>query len=120
LIGVLLGGPLGFAVGSVTGGLVGSQVGNPSEVDAAPEPLAERLRTAVPLSGSAIVLIAAGQDVDAMVGAIGEKSAQVIRKTLTADELASVQSSLSDSPAASPGPSKEGEEAAEASEAGQA
>lgn len=119
VIGAVLAGPLGFALGTTVGVTLGSQLGQPSETDTAPEPLAERLRAAVPLSGSAIVLIAGAQEVDAMVGAIGEKSAQVIRKTLTGDEVASVRSSLSDSPAASTGPSEEGEEAAEASEAGQ-
>jgi uncharacterized membrane protein len=120
VIGTLLGGPLGLAVGTVTGGTIGSQLGKPSETDTEPQALAERLRAAVPRSGSAIVLIADAKDVDEMIGAIGETSARVIRKALTPEEATAVQASLSASPAASPGPSLEGEEAIEASEAGPA
>jgi uncharacterized membrane protein len=120
VIGTLLGGPLGLAVGTVTGGTIGSQLGKPSETDAEPQVLAERLRAAVPRRDSAIVLIAEPKDVDDMVAAIGETSGQVIRKALTPEEAAAVQASLSASPAASSGPSLEGEEAVEASEAEQA
>ena len=120
VIGTLVAGPLGLAVGSVTGGIIGSQRGKPSETDAEPEQLAERLRAAVPRSGSAIVLIAEANEVDAMVAAIGEASGQVLRKALTPEEAAEVQASLSASPAASCGPSLEGEAAAEASDAGPA
>jgi uncharacterized membrane protein len=118
VIGTLLGGPLGLAVGSVLGGTIGSQVGHASESDAEPGALAERLRSAVPRSGSAVVLIADAQDVDEMIAAIGETSGHVTRKALTPEEAASVQASLSASPLASPRPSLEGEEAAEASETG--
>jgi uncharacterized membrane protein len=120
VIGTLLGGPLGLAVGTVVGGTIGSQVGKPSETDAEPQPLAERLRATVPRSDSAIVLIADAHDVDEMIAAIGETSAQVIRRALTPEEAAAVQASLSASPAASPGPSLKGEQANEASEAGPA
>jgi uncharacterized membrane protein len=120
VIGTLLGGPLGLAVGTVTGVTIGSQLGKPSETDAEPQALAERLRAAVPRSGSAIVLIADPNDVDEMMGAIGKTSAQVIRKALTPEEAAAVQASLSVSPPASPGPAREGEQAIEESEAGPA
>jgi uncharacterized membrane protein len=120
VIGTLLGGPVGLAVGAVTGGTIGSQVGKPSETDTEPQALAERLRAAVARSGSAIVLFANAKDVDEMIAAIGETSGHAIRKALTPEEAAAVQVSLSASPAASPGPSPEGEEAVEASEAGPA
>ena len=116
----LLAGPLGLAVGLTAGGTIGSQVGKPSEPDPEPEALAERLRDAVPRSASAIVLIADSSDVSDMIAAIGETNANVMRKALTPEEAAAVQASLSDSPAASAGPSVEGEEAVEASEAGPA
>ena len=117
VIGTLLGGPAGLAVGSVLGGTLGSQLGKPSETDAEPEALAERLRAAVPRSGSAIVLIADANDVDDMISMIGETSGQVIRRALTPEEAAAVSASLDASPAASPGPSPRGEEAVEESEA---
>jgi uncharacterized membrane protein len=116
VIGTLLGGPLGLAVGTVSGGILGSQLGEPSETDPEPQQLVERLRAAVPCSGSAIVLIAPAKDVDEMIRSIGDTGAQVIRRGLTSEEAAGVQASLSASPAASPGPSARGEEAVEGSE----
>lgn len=117
VIGALLG-PPGFAAGMVLGATIGSEVGRPSEVDSEPQLLSDRLRSVVPLSGSAIVLIADAHDVDELVAAVDESTAQVIRKTLTPDDAAALQASLSASPAASPGPSTKGEEAVEESEAG--
>jgi uncharacterized membrane protein len=114
--GTLLAGPLGLAVGTVLGGTIGSQVGKPNVTDAEPEPLAERLRAAVPRAGSAIVLIAESSDVDQMVAALGAGSKEVTRSALSAEETAALKSSLSASPAASAGPSEEGEEAVEASD----
>jgi uncharacterized membrane protein len=119
-IGTLLAGPLGLAVGLATGGTIGSQVGRPSEPDPEPEALAERLRAAVPRSASAILLIADPSEVSEMVEAIGETNAGVLRRALTPEEAAALQSSLSASPVASRGPSPEGEEAVEESEAGPA
>lgn len=117
VIGTLLAGPLGLAVGTVTGGTIGSQAGKPSETDAEPRALAERLRAAVPLSSSGIVLIADAHDVDEMIAALGQTGARVIRKAVTPEEAAAVQASLSASPAASTGPSLKGEEAVEATDA---
>ena len=99
--------------------LIGSQVGKPSEVDPEPHGLAERLRNDLP-SGSGIVLIAASGDVDEMLTALGDSGGDVIRQTLTADQAAALEASLSGTPPASRGPSKEGEEAIEASEPGTA
>ena len=104
VIGVLLGGPPGFAVGMVAGATIGSQVGEPSATDPEPQQLADRLRAAVPRSGSAIVLIADAHDVDKLLEGVGESGARVTRKTLTPDEAAALQASLGASPAASPGP----------------
>jgi uncharacterized membrane protein len=116
VIGTLVAGPLGLALGTVLGGTIGSQAGKPSETDAEPEPLAERLRAAVPRSASAIVVIAEARDVDQMIAALGAGGGQVTRTALSPQDVAAVKASLSASPAASPGPSLEGEEAVEASE----
>jgi uncharacterized membrane protein len=114
VIGALLG-PAGIAVGMVAGATIGSQVGEPIETDPEPQLLVDRLRTAVPRSSSAIVLIAPARDVDDMLTAIGGDG-ETVRQTLTADQAAALQASLSATPAASPGPSVEGEQAIEASE----
>jgi uncharacterized membrane protein len=116
LIGVL-GGPPGLAVGMALGLLIGSQVGKPGEVDPEPHALAEQLRTDLP-SGSGIVLIAGADDVDEMLSALGDCGGDVIRRTLTADEAAALEGSLSSTPPASRGPSTLGEEAIEVSEPG--
>jgi len=116
VLGTLLAGPLGLAVGIVLGGTIGSQVGKPNVTDAEPEPLAERLRAAVPPPGSAIVLIAESSDVDQMVAALGPAGKDVTRRALSEEETAALRSSLSASPTASAGPSEEGEEAVEASD----
>jgi uncharacterized membrane protein len=107
MVGALLG-PAGIAVGMVAGATIGSQLGASSETDPEPHRLVDQLRTAVPRSGSAIVLIAAGRDVDEMLPAVGDSGAEVIRQTLTADQSAALQASLSSTPAASLGPSREG------------
>src|ERR1700761_6935884 len=73
VLGALLGGPPGFAAGLVAGATVGSQFGK-GENDPEPEVLVERLRAAVPLGGSAIVLIARHSDADEMIAALGERS----------------------------------------------
>ena len=116
LIGVL-GGPPGLAVGMALGLMIGSQVGKAGELDPEPHALAEQLRTDLP-SGSGIVLIAGADDVDQMLTALGDCGGDVVRKTLTADDAAALEASLSGTPAASRGPSRLGEEAVEAAEPG--
>jgi uncharacterized membrane protein len=103
LVGVLLG-PPGIAVGLVLGGVVGSQVGDPTETDPEPGALVEQLRSAVSPSSSAIVLIARAQDVDEMLTAIGDRAQSTTRQTLTPDQAAVLEASLSGTPPASPRP----------------
>ena len=100
LVGVLLG-PAGFAVGLTLGALMGSRAGQASDVEAEPEALAEQLRAAVPRSSSAIVLIADPPDVDEMVAALGASAQGITRETLTAEQQAALEASLSTAPPAS-------------------
>jgi uncharacterized membrane protein len=115
-IGILLG-PPGIAVGLASGIEIGSQRGRTTDADPEPQPLTDRLRAEVPRSASAIVLIADAQDVDELLGSVDQSRARVIRTALTADAVAALEASLSAWPMASAGPSVEGEEAAEESEA---
>lgn len=100
LVGVLLG-PPGLAVGMVLGAALGSQVGKPEEADSEPQRMADQLRSAVPRSSSAIVAIASAADVDAMLEAIGDEATDAIRGTLTPEQVAALQASISATPPAS-------------------
>jgi uncharacterized membrane protein len=101
LIGVLAG-PPGIAVGLLLGGVIGSQVGASPVTEAEPQRLADRLREAVPRRSSAIVLIASSADVDEMLEALGESPREVRRQTLTPEQTAALEASLSTAPPASP------------------
>jgi uncharacterized membrane protein len=100
LVGVLLG-PPGIAVGIALGGVVGSQVGKRADVEAEPDALAEQLRSAVPKSSSAVVLIAGAPDVDEMLAALSDGAQNVVRRELTAEEEADLKASLAAAPQAS-------------------
>jgi uncharacterized membrane protein len=100
LVGALLG-PAGIALGLTLGAVVGSQAGKASEVEAEPEALAEQLRAAVPRSSSAIVLIADPPDVDEMVAALDAGAQGITRQTLTPEQQAALEASLSAAPPAS-------------------
>lgn len=103
LVGALLG-PPGIALGLVVGGVIGSEAGTSSDTEPEPQVLADQLRVAVPRSSSAVVLIAAAPDVDEMLAALGEGAQGVTRQTLTADQVAELEASLSAAPPASPEP----------------
>jgi uncharacterized membrane protein len=99
LVGVLLG-PPGIAVGLLFGGVLGAESGSASDKEVEPQVLAEQLRATVPRSSSAIVLIANAPDVDEMLAALGESAQDVIRRSLTPEEQARLEASLSAAPPA--------------------
>jgi uncharacterized membrane protein len=101
LVGVLLG-PPGIAVGLVAGGILGAESASASDNEVEPHVLAEQLRATVPRSSSGIVLIANARDVDEMLAALGESAQDVIRRSLTAEEQARLEASLSAAPPAGP------------------
>jgi uncharacterized membrane protein len=100
LIGVLAG-PPGIALGILLGMLIGAHEGAATDTQAEPEALASQLRAAVPKSSSAVVLIAPAPDVDEMVEALGDSVVRITRETLSADQAAELQASLSAAPDAS-------------------
>jgi uncharacterized membrane protein len=101
LIGVL-GGPPGIAVGLVLGGLIGARIGHPREVEDEPDALAAVLRDAVPRSSSAIVMIASAAEVDELLGALGSSVADVVRRTLSDEDVAALEASLEQTPPSAP------------------
>ncbi len=101
LLGVL-GGPPGIAVGLLVGALLGAEVGPPSDIEPEPLQLAERLRTAIPRSSSALILSAETSDVDDMLTALGPSAEDVVRHQFTPDEEAELEASLRATPPATP------------------
>jgi uncharacterized membrane protein len=101
LLGVLAG-PPGIALGLMIGAYVGTHLANAQEVEDEPEPLAERLREAVPRESSAIVMIAPAPEVDEMLTALGEGAQDIIRRTLTDGETDALEASLRLTPPSSP------------------
>lgn len=99
LAGVFLG-PAGIALGLMIGGGIGAHVGTATDTEAEPEELAERLRTAVPRSSSAIVLVAETADVDEMAAALGDGVQELTRRELTAQQEAALEGSLGTAPPA--------------------
>jgi hypothetical protein len=95
-----LAGPPGIAVGLVVGMFVGAHVGQPEQIEAEPETLAEQMRDAVPRGSSAIVMIAAPAEVDELIGAVGDGAAETARRALTEEESAAIEAALGDAPAA--------------------
>jgi hypothetical protein len=93
--------------------MLGSQTAKPSDRDLQPEALTDELRTDLPGTGSAIVLIGETADVDEMLAGLEDRHGDAIRQTLTSDQVSALEISLKDAPPASPGPALEGEQAAE-------
>ncbi len=116
VLGMLFG-PTGLVAGAVAGGLIGAREGTPDEPSAqlaadAPQ-LVDQLRASVPKGGSAVVLIGPAADVDAMLAAFDGSEGEAVRQTLRDEQVAALKESLAATPAASLGPSREGEVAVE-------
>jgi uncharacterized membrane protein len=115
LAGAIFGlGPPGAAFGFVVGGVVGAVVGKPTEVETEPQTLVDELRGAVPKGGSAVVLLAAPEHVDALLAALAGAGGQVTRRALSAEQTAALESALKEAPSASSGPSATGNDAGRA------
>jgi uncharacterized membrane protein len=99
LVGVLLG-PPGIAVGLLVGAVAGAHFGGSKELEQEPQALAAGLREAVPRSSSAIVMIAAPDEVDELLAALGDGASDVVRRTLTDEVSAALEASLSSAPSA--------------------
>jgi hypothetical protein len=63
-------------------------VGKPTEVEAEPEPetLVDELRAAVPKGGSAVVLLAAPEHVDALLAELAGTDGEVTRRSPSAEQ----------------------------------
>ena len=114
LTGALVGAIFGFvfpgaAFGFVVGGVLGSVEGQPSDVESEPETLVDGLRAAVPKGGSAVVLLAAPDHVDAMVAALSGSGGEVTRHKLTDQQADALQAALSGTPTASSRPTPRGQ-----------
>jgi uncharacterized membrane protein len=97
ILGVVLG-PPGMAVGFLTGALVGAHLGGEKEVEAEPQALVDALREAIPKPSSAIVMFAPAPEVDELLAALGEDATDVVRRTLSEDEVAALEASLKSAP----------------------
>jgi uncharacterized membrane protein len=109
-VGAVFGlGPPGAAFGFVLGGVLGAVVGRPTEVETEPQTLVDELRAAVPKGGSAVVLLAAPEHVDALLADLAGTAGEVTRRELSAGQSAALESELKAAPIASSGPSQRGD-----------
>jgi uncharacterized membrane protein len=100
VVGVLFG-PAGLAVGLVAGGLAGG---------VAQERSSPRLRSAffdevrreVPEGGSAVIMLAPPEHVDAMVKALDGLGGRLVRHRLGADEAKALEAAVAEDPEAAP------------------
>lgn len=99
----LLFGPLGLAVGFVGGGTAGGL----AEEHSGPRlrsALFDELRAEVPEGDSAVVLMAAADEIDAMAAALEGHRGRLVRHRLTAEGAEMLRAAVADSPSAAPRP----------------
>ncbi len=97
----LLFGPMGLAVGFVGGGAAGGV----AEEHAGPRlrsALFDELRAEVPEGSSAVLLMAAASEVDAMAGALEGQGGRLVRHRLTPEGAELLRNAVADSPSAAP------------------
>lgn len=96
-------GPAGLAAGMVAGGVAGGV----AEERSGPQlrsAFFDEVRADVPEGSSAIVLLAAPDHVDAMVSALEPQGGRLVRRRLSAETAAALESAVADSPLAAPPP----------------
>jgi uncharacterized membrane protein len=97
----LLFGPLGLAVGLVSGGIAGG-VRHEHSGPQLRSALFDELRSEVPQGSSAIVLMGAPEDVDAMIAALDGHSGRLVRHHLTPEGADILREAVAGSPSAAP------------------
>jgi uncharacterized membrane protein len=100
LVGALFG-PPGFAAGLVGGGLAGS-VGEERAGPHVRSALFDKLRSEIPEGSSAVIMLAAADHVDAMVGALDGQGGRLVRHQLTPEAADALQAAVADSPSVVP------------------
>jgi uncharacterized membrane protein len=98
--GALLG-PPGFVVGLVGGGVAGS-VSEEHDSPRLRSALFDEVRGQVPQGSSAVIIMAAPDDVDAMVAALEPQGGRLVRHQLPPEAAQALEAAVADSPSARP------------------
>jgi len=98
--GLLLG-PPGVAVGLTAGGMAGG-VANERADPRLRSALFDVVRNEVPEGSSAVILLAPGEHIDAMVTAFDGQDGRLVRHQLTPEATQALQAAVADSPSAAP------------------
>jgi uncharacterized membrane protein len=93
----------GFAAGLVAGGSIGGLM-QAEHVAAKHDALFDEIRAQVPAHGSAVILLAAPEHVDSLLRALLTDGGHAYRRSLSQDELATLEAAVSSAPAAKPAP----------------
>ncbi len=101
----LLFGPAGLAVGLVGGGMAGGVASEHSGTRLR-SALFDELRHEVPEGSSAVILMAAPPEVDAMVSALQAHGGRLVRHHLTPEDAETLRAAVAGSPSAAPRPSE--------------